>query len=228
MPKPSWEGAAGGAATGASIGASFGPWGAVAGGVIGGVSGLFMGGKKKQKKPKKLSTLDPQQQQLYQQKYDAIFGKGPLADIYNYNPQGANKVFEANVARPAYRQYQENVVPTITGQFRQGNIMNSSYTGEALARSGRDVQESLDAKRAEYLYNLENEARQAKRSGIDQILGMTTFDYQKPGPEKPSMFDQFMGKVAPAAGEYAADYFFKNRGAGAAGASTMAPTAGAK
>jgi hypothetical protein len=170
-----WGAGASGAASGAMAGGSVGgPWGAAIGGVIGGVAGLF-GSKKK----KKRSTFDKQQKRLYDLEHQSLLGQGPLADLYNYNPQMANKVFTENYANPAYQDFQEQVVPTITGQFRKQGLMNSSYAGDALSKLARDVQQGLDAKRTQYLYNQETDARNARRNAINSIQGRSTFAYDK-------------------------------------------------
>ncbi len=203
------EGLAGGlagAASGAGIGSLFGPVGTGIGAAGGFITGLFSG---KKKKPKKQSTFDKRQEELYKNYVNAIQGQGPLSDIYNYNPDMANQTFDQTIGRYANRNFQENIVPTITGQYRGGNIMNSSYSADALSRAGRDVQEGLDAQRSQYLYNQEQSARQAKQNSINNVLGMQTFAYEK---QKPGVLDQVLGSVAPAAGEWFADYLRKNAG----------------
>jgi len=206
-----YSGAAGGAISGASIGSTFGPIGTGVGAVAGGLLGLF-GSKKKKKKPKKVGSLDPQQQALYNDYVKSLTGKdGPMSDMYQFNPEAANEVFNQNVARPAYRQFNENIVPKITGQYRGGNIMNSSYSGEALSRAGRDVQEGLDAKRAETLYNGQQATFDRRQNGINNVLNMQTFAYQKPQAQTPGVIDQVLNTVGPAAGEWFADYLKTKR-----------------
>ncbi len=204
-----------GAGTGASVGSLFGPVGTGIGAIAGGALGLFGSKKKKKKKPKQISSLDPQQQGLYTDYVNSLRGEGPFNDMYNYDVNAANANFDANVSRPAYRNYQENIIPNITGQFRQKNIGNSSYTGEALARSGRDVQENLDALRSNTIFQGQQNAGNNKQNAINNILGMQTFAYQKPQERKPSMIDQILGKTAPAAGEWFADYLKSDSGGGA-------------
>ncbi len=203
------SGALSGAASGAAIGSvvpGIGTGiGAAGGALIGGISSLF-GSKKKKTKPKRLNTFDPQQQQLYQQYISSLTGKGPLADMYNYNPEQANQNFDANVSRPAYRNFEENIVPTVTGQFRQGGLMNSSYAGDALARRGRDVQENLDAQRSNMHYLGQQNTQASRQNAINSILGTQSFAYSKPGAKQPGAIDQILGSVAPAAGEWFANY----------------------
>ncbi len=227
MPKADWGGAAGGAASGAISGASIGSIipgvgtgiGAAVGGLIGGIGGLF-GGKKK-KKAKKRSTLDPQQQALYNDYIASIRGEGPMAGMYNFDAEGYNDVFDKTIGRQAYRNFNENVIPGITGQFRGNNLQNSSYVGESLSRAGRDVQENLDAQRSANIFAGQQQANQNKQNAINSILGTQTFAYDKPGPQTPGVIDQILGAVGPAAGEWFADYLKKGNSATAPAATPV-------
>lgn len=183
-------GAASGAATGGTIGSFIPGVGTAIGGGVGALfGGLFGSKKKKKKKPKTLSTLDPNQQKLNETQHQSILGQGPLADLYNYDPEQANSVFDKTISNPAYRNFQENIAPQITGQFRNRGLMNSSYAGEALGKAGRNVQESLDAQRAQYLYGEQSNAREAKRNAVENMQNRQTFAYQQPYPN-----DQQNGK----------------------------------
>lgn len=175
MANLDFGGAAKGAAAGATtLGSVGGPWGALAGGVLGAGAGLF--GKKKKRK---ISTLDKNQQRLNQSQTDAMFGEGPLADLYNYDSEQANEVFDRSYADPAYRNFNEKLAPGITGQFRKQGIQDSSYSADALARTGRDIQESLNAQRGQYLYGEEKEAKGAKRGAIKDLQDRQNFAYDK-------------------------------------------------
>ena len=197
-----------GAIGGGQVGSVFGPWGTAIGAGIGGISGGLFGGKKKKRKPKQISTLDPQQQELYGQQMSALRGEGgPLAGLYNFDTQGANQNFDQNVSRPAYRNFQENIIPGITGQFRGANLQNSSYAGEALGRAGRNVQEGLDAQRSNMIFNGQQNANQNRINGIENSLNRQTFAYQRPQERSPNQFDQVLGKLAPNAGDWFADYW---------------------
>lgn len=198
---------ASGAMSGASIGAQFGGGpGAAIGGALGGIAGLF--GKTKKRKPKRVSTLDPQQQGLYNDYVGSLRGQGPFSDMYNFDANQANQVFDANTARPAYRGFQENIIPQITGQFRGNNLMNSSYTGDALARRGRDVQENLDALRMQNQFAGQQQSQANRQNAIQNILGMNTFDYQQRAP-KSNMIDQILGATGPAAGQWFSNFLNK-------------------
>ena len=174
MAKLDLGGAASGGASGAAFGGSVGGLpGAALGGLFGSVAGLF--GKKR--KAKKRSTMDKRQQMINEQQQQGILGKGPLADLYNYDPEQANAVFDKTIGRPAYRNFEENIIPKITGEFRGQGLMRSSYAGDALSKAGRDVQEGLDAKRAETLYGEQKEARGARRNAVENYQNRTNFDY---------------------------------------------------
>ena len=206
-----WSGGGTGALSGASTGASIGSIipgvgtaiGGVVGGLVGGIAGLF--GKKNKKK--KLSTLDKRQQELNRQQHESILGKGPLADLYNYDPQAANAVFDKNTARPAQRNFAENTVPTITGAFRNQGLQNSSYVGDSLSKAGRDVQENLDALRSQYLYGEQNNAREAKRNAVENLQNRQTFAYDK----GESSFDisSILNSITPEMKGQLKDYFTK-------------------
>jgi len=185
---------ASGAASGAMAGSAGGPVGTAVGAAVGGAAGLWGGGRKK--KAKKRSTFDKRQKQIHEDQYGSYYGQGPFADLYNYDPEQANKVFDETVANPAYRDFGEKVIPKVTGQFRQGNIMDSSYTGDALSKAGRDVQERLNAQRSQYMYGLQKEARDAKRSSMENYQNRTTFDYDtsargSAGIDWKSLIDQY-------------------------------------
>ena len=217
MGKYDYGTAATGALSGAMVGSSFGPPGMAIGGVIGGVAGLF-GSKKKKKK--KLSAFDDQQQKLYGETMSALSGKGAGAGMYNFDSDSFNKNFDKTVSNPAYRNFQENIIPNITGQYRQGNLMNSSYSAGALSRAGRDVQENLDAQRSSGAYQGQQQADMNRMNTTQNMLGVSTFGYQQP-QQGSSAIDQILGKIGPIAGEWAADYF--KRGSSQAPSTTPSP-----
>lgn len=185
-------------------------------GLVAGAAGLF--GKKKKKKPKRVSTLDPQQQQLYNEYVSGIRGEGPMKNLYNFDTEGYNQVFDQTIGRQANRNFQEKTIPGITGQFRGNNLMNSSYTGEALSRAGRDVQENLDALRSQNIFQGQQSAQEARRRGVHDALNTQTFNYGAQQENK-NPLDQILGQIGPKAGEYVGDFVsnqwqnYKNRNA---------------
>lgn len=196
-----------GGASGAALGSSFLPgWGSAIGGALGFAAGLFGSKKKKAKKPKPYSTLDPQQQELYGQQMAALRGEGPFGNLYNFDEQGYNDVFDQTVGRPAYRNFQENIIPNITGQFRGNNLMNSSYAGQSLSRAGRDVQENLDAQRSANIFQGQQQANQNKMNGINSLLNTQTQAYGQPQERSQGSFDQTLTQLAPIGADFIRDY----------------------
>jgi len=191
-----------GAGTGAAIGSGILPGvGTAIGAGIGGLIGLF---SSKKKKPKKKSTMDKTQQALYQQYAQGLQGEGQFANLFNFDTEGARKMFKQSYADPAYQQFQEEVVPGITGQFRGGNLQNSSYLGGALAKEGANVQKNLDAQLAQMLYKGQQDSIDRRLNSLNNILGMQTFAYEKP---QPNGMDALIGGFANGAGKYAAQKF---------------------
>lgn len=204
-----WGSGATGAASGAAAGSTFGPVGTAAGAVIGGIAGLFGSKKKKKKSPKRVSAFDPMQEGVYKDQVDALRGQGQFADLYNYDADVANSNFDMNVANPANRQFQEDIIPQITGQFRGNNLQNSTYAGEGLAKAGRQVQEGLNAARSQMHYQGQNDVMNRKANAIENTLNRSTFAYQRPEAETPNMMDQIMNSVGPAAGKWLESYMNK-------------------
>lgn len=201
MPKADWGSGLSGGASGAATGfAAGGPVGGVIGGVAGLFGGLFGGSKKKKKK--KISTLDKNQQAINQSQFQSLNGEGPWADLYNYDPQKANSVFDQTIGNPAYRNFKEKTVPEITGAFRSNGLMQSSYAGDALSKAGRDVQESLNAQRTKYLYDTENAAKGSKQNAIENYQNRQTFAYDD-SPSQPGGFniDSILKSITPGAAE---------------------------
>lgn len=146
--------------------------------------------------PNTISSLDPEQQKLYKQMMDAIQGGGgPLADLYDFDPEQIRELFTQQYAEPAYQQFQENVVPGITGQFRGKNLQNSSYLGGALGKAGTDVQTNLNAQLSGMLSQGREAGLQRKQSGVQNLLNMQTFAYQ----DSPLM--QLLNSLAGGAGK---------------------------
>jgi len=130
--------------------------------------------------PSKISTMDKTQRGLYKQYAQALQGGGgPLADIFGFDPEKIRDLYTKQYAEPAYQQFEEEVVPGITGAFRGQNLQNSSYLGGALSKAGTNVQKDLDAQLANMLYGAEQSSINRKQQGLQGLLNMQTFAYQQ-------------------------------------------------
>lgn len=205
MPKPDYGGAGEGGVSGAMTGfqvSGGNPYVTAGAGAAGAALGLF-GGKKK---AKKRSRYDKKQQALYADEHAALYGEGPMADLYNFDAEGANAVFDKEYANPAYRKFEEDLVPKTTGAFRSEGLQNSSYVGDAVTKMARDIQEGLDAQRTKYLYGEQSDARQAKRDAVKDIQGRTTFDREKPDA---SNLDRILASIKPEDVQMLKDHYSK-------------------
>ncbi len=218
MAKLNVSGGLSGAASGASVGASIGSVlpgvGTAIGGAIGGIGGGLLGlfGSRK-KKPKRLSTFDRNQQELFDKYTQGVQGKGQFSNLFGFDPAQQRDVFQKMYAQPAYQNFQENIIPSITGQFRGGNLGNSSYLGGALGKAGTDVQRGLDAHLAQMLYQGQQSSIDRRLSAINNILGTQTFAYQKPQASPfESMLYGFSGGLGQSAGSKFSDWLNTSSG----------------
>jgi len=169
------------------------------------VAGSFFGGK-----GKKRSTLDKRQKKLYKDQIAGIYGRGPLANLYQFDPNATRQMFQDVYAKPAYQQFQEEVVPNITGSFRGKNLQNSSYLGQGLSKAGSDVQAGLDRNLAEMLYKGQQDALNRRANAIGGIQGMNTQALDVSG----SPMDEFLSQLGSAGSKYILENIFKTQGAG--------------
>lgn len=204
MPKYDWGAGTTGALSGAASGSALGSAipgigtaiGALGGGLVGLFSGIGRGGKNK------LSTMDKRQRGLYQDYEAGLRGTGQFKDLFGFDPDQTRDTFSQMYAQPAYQQFQEEVIPGITGAFRGRNLQNSSYLGGALAKAGTNVQNNLNAQLAQILQNAQQSSIDRRLSGLRDMLGMQTFAYQKP---QQSPLDSILGGFSQGAGQFLAN-----------------------
>lgn len=194
------SGMASGAGTGAVYGGMYGgPVGSAIGAGIGGVLSLFRG----RRRPKKKSTLDPEQQRLRQQMLEALeSGTGPLADIYSFNPEELQNLWQKGLVDPSMANWNEEVVPGITGSFRGQNLQNSSYLGSSLSKSGQRLQSDLDAKLAAMLYEGKQSAMNRRGNAYSNLMNQKTFEYQEPQQNE---IDALLSGLSSGAGDIIAE-----------------------
>ncbi len=162
MVKANYAAGGTGALTGAATGAALGSFvpvigtaaGAIAGGAIGGLSGLFGGGSKE--KHKRVSTLLPEQQRLYNQLQEALSREGAggaygeAADYYRDLLKPDSQTAQAMFA-PENRKFNEEIIPGLAEQFAgmgAGNLTSSGFRNESI-NAGTDLAERLGSIRAQ-------------------------------------------------------------------------------
>lgn len=201
-----WGGAGAGALSGAATGSSIMPgWGTAIGGVLGGVLGYFSGGGKKKQKNHgidRVSTLRPEQEQLYQQAVNAGMGRdaggafGDAADYYRNNLSDNPADFQA-FAAPQLRQYNEEIVPGLSEQFAgmgAGGLSSSGFRNAQIS-GATDLSERLGAIRA----NL----RHSSAQGLQNIgqFGLGNFSESVRDTPQPGFGENIMQGLGNAAGQ---------------------------
>ncbi len=162
MVKANYSAGATGALSGAATGAALGSVvpgigtaiGAVGGGLVGGLTGLFGGGS--EEKHKRVSTLLPEQQRLYQQLQQALTRKGAggaygesadyYRDLLDPNSQTAQMMMA-----PESRKFNEEIIPGLAEQFAgmgAGGLTSSGFRNESI-NAGTDLAERLGSIRAQ-------------------------------------------------------------------------------
>lgn len=228
MPKANWGSGAAGAASGAATGASIGSVipgvgtaiGAGVGGLIGGVGGLWGGGsasralKGTSATRNNVSTLRPEQEQLYNQAINAGMGTGAggafgtSADYYRGLLSDNSAGFQAQSA-PMMNQYNQDIMPGISEQFAgmgAGGLSSSGFRN-AQVQGGVDLSERLGA--------LRSQLRQQGAQGLQGIGQMGLQNYSQNMETQPGS-EGFLSQMAPAIGnaamQFAGNYFSGQQG----------------
>lgn len=147
------------------------------------------------KKPKKVGLLSPGQQDIQSLIQAAIQGQGPLANITSNDPQQSAQRFSQAVAEPLITQFQEEILPSITGQFRGKGLGQSTFAGQAAARAG----EGLERQLASGLSQFQSSQDQQAASNLMRLLGLSQgtkeFGFQQP---QASPLDAILAQVTGA------------------------------
>ena len=121
-----------------------------------------MGGKAP--KAEKLDVLDPAQREVLQQ----ILG----ADLSQFfDPARQQEFFQAQVADPAIRQFQQQVVPALQEEFVGQGAASSSGLNRALASAGGE----LEAQLASQLSSFQQAGQANQLQLLAQALGLQGF-----------------------------------------------------
>lgn len=115
---------------------------------------------------KRALHADVSQDPSYQQGREAL---GQLLQA-GYNPDQIRENFQANVARPALEQFQQEIAPTIQQAAVAAGGGRSSMVPAQVARSGERLQSNLAGQLGAQLFQAEETAKGRQQMGIGQAL----------------------------------------------------------
>ena len=101
---------------------------------FGALGGAAFNRLNKTRKPKKVSLLDDRQENILELLNQAAQGQGPFAGLTQTDPEQTAGFFNEAVAQPLINQFNEEILPGITGQFRGKGLGQSTFAGQAAAR----------------------------------------------------------------------------------------------
>lgn len=162
-------------------------WGnATAGFGLFGLPGMglgFMGNDQ----PKKLSSLDPNQQKLWNTFTDRLqnFSGADQSSIdYLMQLMDPNSEAVSQFTAPHMRQFNEQTVPGLAERFAgmggMGGGLSSSGFGQSLSAAGSGLQEKLAALKAGLGTQAANNLMNTYGNRMGTAMGTQTFGYQKP------------------------------------------------
>jgi hypothetical protein len=196
-----------GAGSGAAVGSVVPGIGTAAGAIGGGILGLA-GGFGDDEKIKNISRLTPEQQEILGQLTGALKNPGAggafgdVADYYRGNLSNNPQDFNA-FASPAFRQYNEDIMPGISEQFAGmgSGGLNSSGFRNAQIKGATDLSERLAGLRASL--------RQQSAAGLANLGQIGLGNYSENVRNQPQQgFGSAVGEGLGEAGAAAIPYLF--------------------
>ena len=141
-------------------------------------------------KQRNISTLNPQQQQLFQKLADALLGGGGLGGGVDYLSKlasGDEGIF-GEIEAPAYRQLQSQL-GQIGSRFADVGAVGSSGFQQTASGAATDLGERLQSQRN----SLRSNAIKDLLGLSENLIGQKTFE---PKFQKEFNFKQFLGELA--------------------------------
>lgn len=128
----------------------------------------FLFGKKE--KIKKVDVLTPQQKEMMDIINQGLTsGEGPFGELFGpFNEQK----FQQGVARPAIKQFEEEILPKVQERFISGNQALGSAMRRGQLRAGTDLQDKL----AQLMYQAQQQQQANRGEGIKQYVGTKSFE----------------------------------------------------
>jgi len=118
-------------------------------------------------------------------------GQSALMDILQagYKPEEIREAFQANVARPAIEQFQQELAPTIQQAAVGAGGGRSSMVPAQIARSGERLSSNLAGQLAAQLLQAEQMAKSRQQAGVGQAMQYA----QLPEAQKQQQLSQLAG-----------------------------------
>lgn len=136
----------------------------------------------KDRGPKKFDTQSQGQQDIFALIEQGLKGEGPFASIGQFDPESSAQRFNDSVAQPLITQFNEEILPGITGQFRGSGLGNSTFAGQASARAGEGLERQLSSGLAQFQGQEQQNASQNLQNLINSFLGQQTFGFKEQSP----------------------------------------------
>lgn len=125
-----------------------------------------------------LLSGDITQQQPFQQGLEAL--SGLLTGTGGYDPQAVTDSFQANVARPAIEQFQQELAPSIQQSAVSAGGGRSSAVPARTSQAGERLQANLSGQLLQQLNQSEQAGLNRQQAAIAQALGFA----QAPGQQQ--------------------------------------------
>lgn len=119
---------------------------------------------------KQISTLNPQQQSLFNQQAQGLGAIQPQIMQYLQQLLSGDPSASEAFAAPYMRQFNEQIVPGIAERFAGAGALSSSGFQQALGQAGAGLAENLASLREGLKFN----AAQQGQRGIGDLLNMNT------------------------------------------------------
>ena len=172
---------------------------------FGALGGAAFNRLNKTRKPKKVSLLDDRQENILELLNQAAQGQGPFAGLTQTDPEQTAGFFNEAVAQPLINQFNEEILPGITGQFRGKGLGQSTFAGQAAARAGEGLERTLASQLANQQFAQLNQGNQNLMSILNTILDKQTSGFQQP---QLSPLDQMLGQLLNLGTQAAGKAFF--------------------
>lgn len=128
---------------------------------------FLFGGKDKIKKASKTNPMQDQLMALIQEGLSK--GTGPFAELLG----GFNKEqFDEGVAKPAMKNFEENILPQLNEKFISGNQVLGTGMQRAQMKAGTDLQSQI----ASLMYEAQQGQKQNQLAGVNALLGKDTVE----------------------------------------------------